>query len=132
MNGCHSAPGSPVLNRKGELLGVINGKFKNKTQIIPSEYFKGLESGSQIIKPYLGLTLKTSDEGGAFIIKINSDSPAEKAGLRLGEVIKSIDGVPIQHGKDVTKMLGLTKHVQFHQFEISRDGRLRTVNVYLS
>lgn len=58
--------------------------------------------------------MKTSDEGGAFIIKINSDSPAEKAGLRLGEVIKSIDGIPIQHGKDVTKMLGLTKNSAFH------------------
>lgn len=46
MNGCYSAPGTPVLNRKGELLGVINGRFKNKTQIIPSEYFKGLESSS--------------------------------------------------------------------------------------
>lgn len=75
--------------------------------MIPSEYFKGLENGS-IIKPYLGCTLKTSDEGGAFIIKINSDSPAEKAGLRLGEVIKSINGVAIQHGKDVTKLLGLS------------------------
>lgn len=73
--------------------------------MIPVEYFKGLEHSTT--KPYLGCTLKTSDEGGAFIIKINSDSPAEKAGLRLGEVIKSINGVTIQHGKDVTKILGL-------------------------
>lgn len=32
----------PVLNKKGELIGFIHEKIKNKTAIIPSEYFKGI------------------------------------------------------------------------------------------
>ena len=53
---------------------------------------------------YAGLSLKTSEQGGAFIIKINSDSPADLAGLKLGEVIKEIDGMTIQHATDVSKI----------------------------
>ncbi|CAD8098716.1 unnamed protein product [Paramecium sonneborni] len=131
MNGCYSSPGSPVLNKNGQLLGIISGKFKNKTQVVPSEFFKGLEKGKSVVKPYLGLTLKTSDQGGAFIIKINSGSPAEKAGLKLGEIIKSVDGIKIQHGKDVTKLLGVTENTDSHTMVILRNGKERIVQVNL-
>ncbi|CAD8180942.1 unnamed protein product [Paramecium octaurelia] len=131
MNGCNSSPGSPVLNKNGELLGIISGKFRNKTQVVPSSFFQGLENSKSVNKPYLGLTLKTSDQGGAFIIKINSDSPAEKAGLKLGEIIKSIDGVTIQHGKDVTKLLGVTENADSHVMVVLRNGKERTVYVNL-
>ncbi|CAD8068251.1 unnamed protein product [Paramecium primaurelia] len=131
MNGCYSSPGSPVLNKNGQLIGIISGKFRNKTQVVPSTYFQGLENSNNIVKPYLGLTLKTSDQGGAFIIKINSDSPAEKAGLKLGEIIKSIDGVTIQHGKDVTKLLGVTENADSHVMVILRNGKERTIHVNL-
>jgi len=82
-----------VVNKKGELLGITLNSMRNKTKILPTKYFEGLETN--LNKPYFGCTLKTSEEGGAFIIKINSDSPADRAGLRLGEIIKSIDGIKI-------------------------------------
>lgn len=103
--------------------------------MLPASYFKGLEAvkDAQIVRPYFGCTLKTSDEagGGAFIIKINTDSPAEKAGLRLGEVIKAIDGQPVIHGKDVTKMLGYVLTKSEYRMTVSRDGKLRTVSVQM-
>jgi S1-C subfamily serine protease len=72
--------------------------------------------------------VKTSENGGAFIIKINTDGPAEQAGLRLGEIIKSINGYPIKHAADVCKILGFQVE-QKVELLIDRDGKQRTVIV---
>lgn len=52
------------------------------------------------------MTVKTSENGGAFIIRLSSDSPADQAGIKLGDVIKSINDTKIKHAADVCKILG--------------------------
>ena len=66
--------------------------------------------------------MKTSETDGAFIIKINSDSPAEISGMKLGEVIKEVDGVKIHYAADVSKIIGFQLNTTF-EFRLDRDGR---------
>jgi C-terminal processing protease CtpA/Prc len=40
---------------------------------------------------------------------VNSDGPASKAGIKLGETIKSINGIKIKKMYDVFKVLGFSK-----------------------
>lgn len=54
--------------------------------------------------------MKTSENGGAFIIRLSSDGPAEQAGIKLGEIIKSINQTPIIHAADVCKILGYNRN----------------------
>ena len=55
----------------------------------------------------MGCSIKSSSEGkGAFVIKVNSEGPASKAGLKLGDTIMEIDGVGIEDGGDLFKCIG--------------------------
>ncbi len=53
------------------------------------------------------MTVKTAQGGdGAFVIKISSDGPAGRAGIKLGDLITMVDGVRITDSRDVLKVVG--------------------------
>lgn len=48
-------------------------------------------------KPYLGCSIRANEDGkGMKIVMIKSDSPAEKAGLKVKDIIKEIDSKPVR------------------------------------
>ena len=66
--------------------------------------------------------MMTSEQDGAFIVKINSDSPAEIGDLKLGEIIKEINGIQIHFASDVSKIIGFEINKSF-EFRVDRDGK---------
>ena len=66
--------------------------------------------------------MKTSEQGGAIVIKINSDSPADKGGLKLGEIIKEVNGITINSPADVNKIIGFNLNKTL-VFKVDKDGR---------
>jgi PDZ domain len=54
----------------------------------------------------LGLTVTNSENGGAQIVKIASASPAEIAGLHVGDVLWSVDGKRIGSVPELEATLG--------------------------
>ena len=45
-------------------------------------------------RPWLGVT--SSDQGGRVqVLRVSKDSPAQLAGLRAGDVVMAVDGVPV-------------------------------------
>jgi S1-C subfamily serine protease len=77
-----------------------------------------LEKG-RIVRGYLGLgmqpvrlpeplkrTLNLPRTSGVIIVAVESDSPAERAGLLIGDVLVALDGVPISDVADVQALLG--------------------------
>ena len=57
-------------------------------------------------KPYLGCSIRASDEIGMKIVLIKSDSPAERAGFRLGDTILSIDNHNVNNINDYNVAIG--------------------------
>jgi S1-C subfamily serine protease len=44
---------------------------------------------------FVGVTFQASDDGGVMITEIRPDGPAEKAGMRVHDVIRKFNGEPI-------------------------------------
>jgi S1-C subfamily serine protease len=83
---------------------------------------------------YLGLTLREdtkSDEGGALVEHVVSDSPAGKAGLKDGDVIVSFGGDVIRGPARVREKLRKSKPGDKVAVDVRRDGRVQKLNVEL-
>ena len=114
--------GGPLLNTRGEMVGVNTAIFSNTGVYsgvgfaIPSNMVQKvvsslLKNGSYE-HPYMGITGITvspeisnathlNDTKGILVVDITADSPADKAGIRGGDVLTTVDGQDIRLGGDI-------------------------------
>lgn len=99
--------GAPLFNQRGELLGIgslfVGNALGDDRQLagnmfVPVDLLKPVlaemqQTGSTRFsrRPWLGLS-STELGGRVQIIRINRDSPADAAGLSVGDVVLAIDG----------------------------------------
>ena len=82
-------------------------------------------------KPWLGVMLAQTPDG-VTIAQVIADSPADNAGLKRGDVIKSIDGTTVQRIKDLRDYIGGKNAGDTVTLTISRDGSQQDVSVALA
>ena len=114
--------GGPLLNLKGEVIGINSAIFSNTGVYagvgfaIPSNTLKKvipelLKNGSYP-HPWLGITgvdvtpdiakkMNLTEARGFLVIDVNSNGPADKAGIRGGDKIDTIDGREVELGGDI-------------------------------
>ena len=83
---------------------------------------------------YLGLSLREdtkSSEGGALVTNIVDDSPAEKAGIKDGDVIVSFGGDVVRGPAKVTEKLRAAKPGDKVTLDVRRDGKTQKISVEL-
>jgi serine protease Do len=95
--------------------------------------------GGKVRRPYLGIRMQDVDDEihkslgssapdrGALVSQVESGSPAEKAGIKPGDVILSIDGAPVDASKTMQRDVLGKKIGQNVDLAVWRDGR--TTNV---
>lgn len=102
--------GGALVNASGEVIGINTAKYNSAMvegmgYAIPSNYITPiveelLTTGTQP-KPYIGITGTNITEEtapmyklpvGALVLEVTEGSPAEKAGLQVGDVITQFDG----------------------------------------
>lgn len=81
-------------------------------------------------EPWLGVMLARTPDG-VTIASVIADSPADKAGLKRGDVIKAIDGSEVSQVKDVRDALDGKNVGDTVTLTISRDGSQQDVTVTL-
>ncbi len=146
--------GGALMNMKGELIGINTAIFSRGGGsngvgfAIPANLVKVFlaaadKGASSFERPFVGATfepvtsevaeaLGLSTPRGALVIKIIPDSPAAKAGLKPGEVISAVDGVPVEHPDALSYRLttaGLGKTVAL---KVLNNGTERSVEMTLS
>jgi serine protease Do len=97
--------GGPLLNVLGELIGVnsaVRGDAQNIGFAIPVDQVRRLlPELLDVERRYRirsGMKLSTKDNPR--VIFIEPESPAQKAGIRVGDVLREIDGEPLNESVD--------------------------------
>lgn len=92
--------------------------------------------------PWLGVTLQALDEGlrdgmgydgeGVLVNRVMEGSPADRAGLRKGDVIVSLNGRPAESPEQLTRLVQDARVGQTVSLAIVRDGDRRTISARLA
>ncbi|HHA19711.1 MAG TPA: DegQ family serine endoprotease [Methylophaga sp.] len=143
--------GGALVNLRGELVGINTAIFSPGQKAgnigigfaIPSNMVKQiteqlLDHGEvrraylgvqmQDISPDLAKAFNIDSKQGAVVTHIQSDSAAEKAGLKVGDIVTAIDGDRLINADSLRNTIGLLLVGQSIQLDIIRDGKPRTLH----
>ena len=139
--------GGPLVNIDGEVIG-INAMIIQPGQgigfAIPINLAKTimqeLIKTGKVVRPWVGIGLQDitpdlmkffnlKEKEGALVSQVYSGSPAEKAGLKVGDVAIEVDGVMIKGSQDVVREVLKKKVGQKVNFVILRDGKRTEVSL---
>lgn len=137
--------GGPLLNLNGEVLGIntmIIGRGTGIGFAIPSSLARNvadqLLTTGTVRRASIGVTYQemshelassfgAPDPRGALIANVLPDGPASRAGLREGDIVREVDGVPLSEGRDLLRMV-LRKRVGDRvRLSVLRGGRALTI-----
>ena len=83
--------------------------------------------GIQEISPDRAKALKLPPEGGVEITRVGTDSPADKAGLRAGDVVLQYNGARVEGIEQFSRMVRETPIGREVKLEIFRNGATQAV-----
>ena len=136
--------GGPLLNAAGQVVGVNSqiysrsGGYMGLSFAIPADVAMKVADqlrttgkvshgrlgvGIQPLNQSLAQSFGLPDTNGALIGTVEKGSPAEKAGLKSGDVIRKIDGVAMNDSTDVTSRIGNSAPGTKIAMEVWRDGK---------
>lgn len=113
--------GGPLIDARGDVLGILTtGLVNGMALAIPLDVAKGiadilLNQGS-VKRGYLGFGSQLIDvpeaqragrtqEHGLLIVKVDEQSPAQRGGLLVGDILVEIDGHAITDAEDLQMLL---------------------------
>jgi putative serine protease PepD len=137
----HGNSGGPLLNMSGQVIGV-NAQIESDSGgndgvgfAIASDAAKNvadtLIAGGKVQHAYLGIRVSDASTSGAQVTSVVSDSPADKAGLKAGDVITAIDGNTVTSADDLTAAVGAHKPSDTITVTLTRDGATKQISVTL-
>jgi serine protease Do len=136
--------GGPLVDARGEVVGI------NTFLISPSGAFSGMGFAipAQIVRPtvdelirdgkvnhgYMGISITDvtpenakffdlKDANGALVSQVQPDSPAAKAGLKIGDVITELNGKKIADASELQMQVGMTQPGTTIKLGLIRDGK---------
>jgi Do/DeqQ family serine protease len=80
----------------------------------------------QDLTPELAKPLHIDVHRGALISRVEPGSPADKTGLKVGDVVVALDGEPVAGAADLRNKVGLKQAGQTVRVEVVRDGKRMT------
>lgn len=103
--------GSPLVDVTGAVLGLNTGGLSRRQALtVPASTIERvvetlLSRGGRIPRGYLGVHLQHV-AGGAIVLAVEPNGPADRGGLIVGDVITAVDGARIGDVDDVHARLG--------------------------
>ena len=83
----------------------------------------------QDLTPDLAQAMNTRHNVGAVIARVEPGSPAERGGLKSGDLVVAIDGTPVRSGTQLRNMIGLSPIGADVRLTVDRKGSESTLNV---
>lgn len=142
--------GGALINTRGELVGV-NTAIYSRTGgsvgigfAIPAEMVKRVVdaaiNGGTFVRPWLGLAGQSVSfdiaraQGldrpvGVMVTEVYPDGPAERAGLRRGDLVTAIDGREVFDEKGLKFLAAIRNPGERAELTVLRGGRVQTMGV---
>ncbi len=145
--------GGPLFNLDGEVIGV-NSQIYSRTggfmglsfavpvDVVVNVYSQIRETGS-VTRGWLGVLIQDvtrelaesfnmDKPHGALVAKVLTDSPAQVAGVEVGDIIVSYDGTEIAFSSDLPPLVGNSKINTKVPVEIIREGKRKHLKVLIA
>ena len=144
--------GGGLFNMNGELIGLVNAKssssdaeglgfaipINDAIQVAQDLLENGYVSG----RPYMGITYNAVTDAqtaaqlnvnayGVYVVDVVQGGPADKAGLKAGDRIVSIDGTEIAQKDDLGTLMQQHTAGDTLSITVARDGQMQTVSLTL-
>ncbi|MBE7212802.1 MAG: trypsin-like peptidase domain-containing protein [Gluconacetobacter diazotrophicus] len=124
--------GGPSFNMRGEVV-ALNTAIVTPTGGsvgigfgIPSELVipvvEQLRAKGHIDRGWLGVTLETAP-GGVAVVSVDRNGPAQKAGLRPGDLVQSVNGEHVDSNRGLIRTVAGTEPGAVLKLLVSRHGR---------
>jgi serine protease Do len=141
--------GGPLFNMEGKVVGINSqiysrtGGFMGLSFAIPMDVVMNvvdqIKATGKAAHGWLGVQIQDvtrelaesfgmKKPQGALVSKVLPDSPAEKAGLQIGDIITEFNGQQIETSGDLPPMVGITPINDKATLKIIRQGETKTLD----
>src|SRR5881296_249396 len=146
--------GGALVDVEGRLLGINTAIFSRSGGnqgigfAIPAnlarEVMQSLRDKGRVVRGYIGALVQTltpelaeamklkGQPTGALVGEVTPKSPSEKAGMKTGDVITSVNGKKISDSRELRLMIGSMPPGTKVEIEVNREGQSKIINVELA
>lgn len=145
--------GGPLFNTRGEVVGINSqiytrsGGYQGVSFAIPidvaSQIEKQIVATGKVEHARLGVAVQEVNQAfadsfkldkpeGALVSTVEKGSPADKAGLQSGDVIRQVDGKPIISSGDLPAVIGVAKPGDIVKLTVWRQGSAKELTATLA
>ncbi len=142
--------GGPLFNLKGEVVGINSqiftrsGGFMGLSFAIPMEVAldvtEQLKLSGKVDRGWLGVVIQEVNKdlaesfgldkpAGALVAQVLENGPADKGGLKVGDVILTMNDHPVVMSADLPHLVGSVKPGQTAKLVVMREGSRKTLKV---
>ena len=142
--------GGPLFNLDGQVIGINSqiysrtGGFMGLSFAIPINIAMNvvdqLKASGHVTRGWLGVLIQDVNRElaesfgmdkprGALIAKVLPNSPAEKHGFEVGDIVTKFNGHDIIHSSNLPPIVGLTPVGKSVSVEILRKGKVKTLDI---
>ena len=142
--------GGPLFNMKGEVIGINSqiysrtGGYQGLAFAIPVDVAANVKTElvqhGKVERGRLGVSIQEVSQSlaqsfglerprGALVAQVEKGSPAEKAGMKPGDVLLGINGRTVERSAELPPPVAAVKPGTKATFELWRDGRKQTLDV---
>ncbi len=134
--------GGPLFNFKGEVIGVNSAIFSPTgasvgiafavPHTLAEEIVADLIQFGKVKRGFLGASLREAEytqndivfKGGATINSVGANSPADKSGLKVDDIIFAINNTKIKNAVEATRVIGRLRAGEIAVFHIERNDKV--------
>jgi periplasmic serine protease, Do/DeqQ family len=135
--------GGPLFNMRGQVVGVNSqiysqtGGFMGLAFAVPIDLamnvVHAIKTQGYVRRGWLGVEVQEVSRQlarsfglhrprGALIARVMANGPAQQSGLRVGDIILSFDGQPLQTSRDLPPLVGNRRPGQMVDLKVLRNG----------
>ncbi len=146
--------GGALVDTKGELLGINTAIFSRSGGnqgvgfAIPAnlarDVMQSLREKGRVVRGYIGASVQTltpelaeamklkGQPTGALVGEVAPRTPSEKAGLKTGDIITTVNGKKITDARELRLMIGSMAPGTKAQLQVNREGQTKMFELQLA